>query len=126
MWTNLYRAEELQEATTLRCKNSFFRDQHTTNDSLIILDGKLYYIEPISLQVSSGPINCVTLRTGNQSGHTDICTLFGLIWDHELTSTESIPLLFHKATLLVCSMLTGTPLFNVTVPRRLISFGTKR
>ncbi len=85
----------------------------------IIVNGKIYYNDPISFTGSnSGPLNCVDLRTGQLIwSRSDLPTLsFALVWDHEdpnqhgvfpaILSTANFGRLFDAAT--------GNALFNVT------------
>jgi outer membrane protein assembly factor BamB len=101
--------------------NSFFEgsayNQRFVNP--IILDGKLYYINPVSFTgASSGSTDCVDLRTGQLIwSRTDIPALsFGLIWDHEDPNQHGVypPLLFTSNFARAFDAYTGTPLFNVT------------
>jgi outer membrane protein assembly factor BamB len=107
--------------------NTYFEgsayNQRFTNP--IILNGKLYYTEPISFtDVPSffggggGPTDCVDLRTGELIwSRSDIPALsFGLIWDHEdpnqhgvfpaILATSNFGQLFDADT--------GDAMFNVT------------
>ena len=85
----------------------------------IIVNGKIYYNDPISFTGSNaGPLNCVDLRTGQLIwSRSDLPTLsFALVWDHEdpnqhgvfpaILSTSNFARLFDAAT--------GNALFNVT------------
>jgi hypothetical protein len=85
----------------------------------IIVNGKIYYNDPISFTGSnSGPLNCVDLRTGQLIwSRSDLPAMsFALVWDHEdpnqhgvfpaILSTANFARLFDAAT--------GNALFNVT------------
>lgn len=85
----------------------------------IILNGKIYYNDPISFTGSnSGPLNCVDLKTGQLIwSRSDLPTMsFGLVWDHEdpnqhgvfpaILATANFARLFDAAN--------GNALFNVT------------
>ncbi len=85
----------------------------------IIVNGKIYYNDPISFTGSnSGPLNCVDLRTGQLIwSRSDLPTMsFALVWDHEdpnqhgvfpaILSTANFARLFDAST--------GNALFNVT------------
>jgi outer membrane protein assembly factor BamB len=85
----------------------------------IIVNGKIYYNDPISFTGSnSGPLNCVDLKTGQLIwSRSDLPTIsFALVWDHEdpnqhgvfpaILATANFGRLFDAAT--------GNALFNVT------------
>jgi hypothetical protein len=87
----------------------------------IIIDGKIYYKEPLSFSgPSSGPTDCVDLRTGKLLwSRTDVPSLsFGYIYDVQDGNQHGVypPLLF--ATIRggwgAYDADTGNPLFNVT------------
>ena len=85
----------------------------------IVINGKIYYNEPISFTGSNaGPLDCVDLRTGQLIwSRADLPQMsFALIWDHEdpnqhgvfpaILSTANFARLFDAET--------GNALFNVT------------
>ena len=85
----------------------------------IVINGKIYYNEPISFTGSNaGPLKCVDLRTGQLIwSRSDLPQMsFALIWDHEdpnqhgvfpaILSTANFGRLFDAET--------GNALFNVT------------
>jgi hypothetical protein len=85
----------------------------------IVINGKIYYTDVVSFTgVSSGPTNCLDLRTGQLLwSRKDMPPLsFALIWDHEdpnqhgvfpaILATSNFGRLFDADT--------GEPLFNVT------------
>ena len=95
----------------------------------IIIDGKLYYTEPISFGgATRGPTDCVDLRTGKLIwSRTDVPALaFGYIYDVQDINQKGVypPILFAQigggfSFLCRCTWLafdadTGTPMFNVT------------
>jgi hypothetical protein len=101
--------------------NSYFEgsayNQRYTNP--IILNGKIYFTESISYTgVSSGPTDCVDLRTGQLiwSKSTIPPLSFGLVWDHEDPNQHGVypAILFTSNFAQAFDADTGTPLFNVT------------
>ena len=85
----------------------------------IILNGKLYFTETVSYTgVSSGPTDCVDLRTGQVIwSRTDVPALsFGLVWDHEDPNQHGVfpAMLFTSSFARAFDADTGNQLFNVT------------
>jgi hypothetical protein len=95
----------------------------------IILDGKLFYTEPVSFAgVASGPTVCVDLRTGKLIwSRSDIPALsFGYAYDVQDVNQKGVypPIVFAQigggffspgpATWQAYDADTGTPMFNVT------------
>ncbi len=85
----------------------------------IIVNGKLYYTEPVSyLNPSSGPTKCVDLRTGEVIwSRTDVPALsFAYIMDPENPNQHGVmqPILFTSNFARAFDADTGNPLFNVT------------
>ncbi len=95
----------------------------------IILDGKLYYTEPVSFAgVASGPTDCVDLRTGKLiwSSTAVPALAFGYAFDVQDVNQKGVypPILFAQigggffspgpATWQAYDADTGTPMFNVT------------
>ena len=90
-------------------------------DNPLILDGMLYYTEPISTtEPSSGPTVCVDLQTGQQIwSSTAVPALsFGYIYDAQDPNEHGVwpPMLVASegSTWQVFDADTGDPLFNVT------------
>jgi hypothetical protein len=97
----------------------------------IILNGKLYYQEPISFSngVGVAPTDCVDLRTGQLLwSRTDVPTLaFGYLYAaHDMGQHGVLPaMLFTSNFARAFDADTGTPLFNVTnVPSGTTALGT--
>jgi hypothetical protein len=97
----------------------------------IILNGKLYYQEPMSFSngVGVAPTNCIDLRTGQLLwSRTDVPTLaFGYLYAaHNMGQHGVLPaMLFTSNFARAFDADTGTPLFNVTnVPSGTTALGT--
>ena len=85
----------------------------------IIVNGKIYYNDPISFTGSNaGPLNCVDLRTGQLIwSRSDLPTIsFALVWDHEDPNQHGVfPAILATANFArLFDASTGNPLFNVT------------
>ncbi len=97
----------------------------------IIIDGKLYYTEPVSFSgPNSGPTDCVDLQTGRLIwSRTDVPALsFGYIYDVQDPNQHGVypPILFASAGggWRAFDADTGNPLFNVTsIPSGTSVFG---
>lgn len=112
--------------------DTFFEGSAYNNrfNNPIIIDGKIYYKEPISFAGSDwGPLNCVDLRTGQLIwSRTDIPSLsFGYIYDVQDPNQHGVypPILIAGAvgfffgppqpvTWRAFDAYTGNPLFNIT------------
>ncbi len=111
--------------------NTFFEgsayNQRYTNP--IIMDGILYYTEPVSFTgTTSGPTDAVDLRTGQVLwSRTDVPALsFGYIYDLEDPNQHGVfpPILFTSGYARAFDAYTGDPLFNVTgVPSGMEALG---
>jgi hypothetical protein len=97
----------------------------------IIVDGRLYYTEPVSYSgVTSGPTDCVDLRTGEVIwSRTDVPSLsFGYIYDVYTPNQHGVypPILFTSSFARAFDAFTGNPLFNVTgVPSGSVAMGSQ-
>ena len=85
----------------------------------IILDGKIYYTEPVAFTGSSvGPTDCVNLRTGQLIwSRNDVPALsFGYIYNYWTQNQHGTwaPILFTSNFARAFDADTGDPLFNVT------------
>jgi outer membrane protein assembly factor BamB len=85
----------------------------------IIVDGKIYYTEPISFTgYNVGPTVCVDLLTGEKIwSRTDVPPLsFALVWDHEDPNQHGVfpPILCTSNFGQMFDAYTGEPMFNVT------------
>jgi outer membrane protein assembly factor BamB len=85
----------------------------------IILNGRLYYTEPVSYTgASSGPTDCVDLRTGQMLwSRMDVPALaFGWVWDHEDPNQHGVypAMLATSSFARIFDADTGNQLFNVT------------
>jgi outer membrane protein assembly factor BamB len=85
----------------------------------IILNGKLYYTEPVAFSSSTGgPTDCVDLRTGELIwSRNDVPSLsFGYIWNFWNPNQHGTwpPILFTSNFARAFDADTGDPLFNVT------------
>jgi outer membrane protein assembly factor BamB len=95
----------------------------------IILDGYLYYTEPISFSgTSNGPTDCVDLATGKLIwSRTDVPALsFGYIYDVETPNQHGVyqAILFTSNFARAFDAYTGNALFNVTgVPTGIVALG---
>jgi hypothetical protein len=84
----------------------------------IILDGKIFYTEPVSMMGNSGPTDCVDLRTGQLIwSRSDVPPLsFGYIYDVQTTNNHGViqPILYTANFARAFDADTGDPLYNVT------------
>jgi outer membrane protein assembly factor BamB len=122
MWTKPLQSGGVAGGNNFETQgNSIFEgsayNQRYTNP--IILNGKIYFTESISYTgVSSGPTDCVDLRTGQLiwSKSTIPPLSFGLVWDHEDPNQHGVypAILFTSNFAQAFDADTGTPLFNVT------------
>jgi outer membrane protein assembly factor BamB len=122
MWTKMFQTGGVVGGNNFAIQGNAYFEGSAYNQRYqnpIVINGKIYYNEPISFTGSNlGPLDCVDLRTGQLIwSRSDIPQIsFALIWDHEdpnqhgvfpaILSTANFARLFDAET--------GNPLFNVT------------
>jgi hypothetical protein len=84
----------------------------------IIMDGKIFFTEPVFMMGSSGPTDCVDLRTGKLIwSRSDVPALsFGSIYAVHTVNTQGViqPILYTSNFARAFDADTGNPLYNVT------------
>jgi len=122
MWTKMMQTGGIVGGNNFGIQGNAYFEGSAYNQRYqnpIVINGKIYYNEPISFTGSNaGPLNCVDLRTGQLIwSRSDLPTMsFALIWDHEDPNQHGVfPAILATANFArLFDAETGASLFNVT------------
>ena len=122
MWTKPVQSGGVAGGNTFQIQGNQYFEGSAYNQRYvnpIVLNGKIYYTETISFTgASSGPTDCVDLRTGQVLwSRTDVPLLsFGMVWDHEDPNQHGVypAILWTSNYARAFDADTGAQLFNVT------------